>query len=63
MLFLLVHLTIASHLIVDLECIFTVICNLVTMASSPDEALEMAKLISAKVALQPNDRPALRLKM
>jgi len=50
-------------MIVDLECIFTVICNLVTMASSPDEALEMAKLISAKVALQPNDRPALRLKM
>ncbi|ONK77620.1 uncharacterized protein A4U43_C02F8640, partial [Asparagus officinalis] len=47
----------------DLECIFTVICNLVTRASSLDEALEMAKLISAKVALQPNDRPALRLKI
>ncbi|KAJ6804703.1 eukaryotic translation initiation factor 3 subunit M-like [Iris pallida] len=47
----------------DLECIFTVICNLVTRATSPDEALEMAKLISAKVIQQPNDRPALRLKI
>ncbi|XP_008786018.1 eukaryotic translation initiation factor 3 subunit M [Phoenix dactylifera] len=47
----------------DLECIFTVICNLVTRASIPDEALEMAKLISAKVIQQPNDKPALRLKM
>lgn len=50
-------------MIVDLECIYTVICNLVTRASSPDEAMEMAKLISAKVAQQPNDRPSLRLKM
>ncbi|XP_020267014.1 uncharacterized protein LOC109842566 [Asparagus officinalis] len=47
----------------NLECIFTVICNLVTRASSLDEELEMAKLISAKVAQQPNDRPALRLKI
>lgn len=47
----------------DLECIFTVICSLVTRATSPDEALEMAKLISAKVAQQPNDRPSLRLKI
>nr|CAD1820154.1 unnamed protein product [Ananas comosus var. bracteatus] len=47
----------------DLECIFTVICNLVTRASSPDEALEMAKQISAKIIQQPDDKPALRLKI
>uniref|UniRef100_A0A1D1Z6Z0 Eukaryotic translation initiation factor 3 subunit M n=2 Tax=Anthurium amnicola TaxID=1678845 RepID=A0A1D1Z6Z0_9ARAE len=47
----------------DLECIFTVICNLVTRASTLDEALEMAKLISAKVVQQPNDKPSLRLKI
>ncbi|XP_064938675.1 uncharacterized protein LOC135592884 isoform X2 [Musa acuminata AAA Group] len=47
----------------DLECIFTVTCNLVTRANTPDEALEMAKLISSKVVQQPTDRPALRLKI
>ncbi|KAF8408227.1 hypothetical protein HHK36_007372 [Tetracentron sinense] len=47
----------------DLDCIFTIICNLVTKSESLDEALEMAKLISAKVIQQPNDKPALRLKM
>ncbi|XP_068654119.1 uncharacterized protein [Aristolochia californica] len=47
----------------DLECIFTIICNLVTKAQTLDEALEMAKLISAKVTQQPNDKPALRLKI
>ncbi|MQL71875.1 hypothetical protein Taro_004191 [Colocasia esculenta] len=47
----------------DLECIFTVICNLVTSAGTLDEALEMAKLISAKVVQQPNDKPSLRLKI
>ncbi|XP_057957828.1 uncharacterized protein LOC131150837 isoform X2 [Malania oleifera] len=47
----------------DLECIFTVICNLVTKCESLDEALEMAKLISAKVTQQPSDKPALRLKI
>ncbi|XP_077222633.1 uncharacterized protein LOC143856320 [Tasmannia lanceolata] len=47
----------------DLEFIFTIICNLVTRTESLDEALEMAKLISAKVTQQPNDRPALRLKI
>ncbi|KAL6011168.1 hypothetical protein ACLOJK_001612 [Asimina triloba] len=47
----------------DLECIFTVICNLVTKTPSPDEALEMAKLISAKVTQQPTDKPSLRLKI
>lgn len=47
----------------DLECIFTVTCNLVTRVNTPDEALEMAKLISSKVVQQPTDRPALRLKI
>ncbi|GAV83930.1 PCI domain-containing protein [Cephalotus follicularis] len=47
----------------DLECIFTVICNLVTKTESPDEVHEMAKLISAKITQQPNDKPALRLKI
>jgi len=47
----------------DLECIFTVICNLVTKSESPDEEIEMAKLISGKIIQQPNDKPALRLKI
>lgn len=47
----------------DLECIFTVICNLVTKSESPDEEIQMAKLISGKITQQPNDKPALRLKM
>ncbi|KAK2986306.1 hypothetical protein RJ640_021875 [Escallonia rubra] len=47
----------------DLECIFTVICNLVKKSDSLDEALEMAKLISTKITQQPNDKPALRLKI
>ncbi|KAK4800196.1 hypothetical protein SAY86_025561 [Trapa natans] len=46
-----------------LECIFTVICNLVTKSENPDEILEMAELISVKVAQRPNDKPALRLKI
>ncbi|XP_065855150.1 uncharacterized protein [Euphorbia lathyris] len=47
----------------DLECIFTVICNLVTKAESPDESLEMTKLICGKIVQQPTDKPALRLKI
>ncbi|KAG0449458.1 hypothetical protein HPP92_027353, partial [Vanilla planifolia] len=47
----------------DFECIFTVICILVTRAGSPVEALELAKLISAKIIQQPDDKPALRLKI
>ncbi|CAL5370741.1 unnamed protein product [Camellia sinensis] len=46
-----------------LECIFTVICNLVTKPESLDESLEMAKLISTKITQQPNEKPALRLKI
>ncbi|KAG6779287.1 hypothetical protein POTOM_015660 [Populus tomentosa] len=47
----------------DLECIFTVICNLVTKSESPDEELEMAKLICAKIIQQPSDKPVLRVKI
>ncbi|KAJ6371215.1 hypothetical protein OIU77_001674 [Salix suchowensis] len=47
----------------DLECIFTVICNLITTSRSPDEELEMAKLICAKIIQQPSDKPALRLRI
>ncbi|KAJ4759944.1 Eukaryotic translation initiation factor 3 subunit M [Rhynchospora pubera] len=47
----------------DFECIVTVICNLVTKAGTPDEALEMAKLISSKLAQHSDDKPQLRLKM
>ncbi|KAG0500722.1 hypothetical protein HPP92_000794 [Vanilla planifolia] len=47
----------------DFECIFTVICILVTRAGSPVEALELAKLISAKIIQQPDDKPVLRLKI
>ncbi|XP_058179220.1 uncharacterized protein LOC131297989 isoform X2 [Rhododendron vialii] len=47
----------------DLECIFTVICNLVRKPESLDESLEMAQLISTKITQQPNEKPALRLKI
>ncbi|KAM0937501.1 putative proteasome component (PCI) domain, winged helix DNA-binding domain superfamily [Dioscorea sansibarensis] len=47
----------------DLECIYTVICSLVSRVSTPDEALEMAKLIASKIIQHPNDKPALRLKL
>jgi len=47
----------------DLDCIFTVICNLVTKAGSPDEALAMADQIVTKVTQQPSDKPALRLRI
>ncbi|KAH1038317.1 hypothetical protein J1N35_040060 [Gossypium stocksii] len=47
----------------DLECIFTVICNLASKLENPDDELEMAKLISTKISQQPNDKPAMRLKI
>ncbi|KAM7280204.1 hypothetical protein ACFE04_007338 [Oxalis oulophora] len=47
----------------DLECIFTVICNLVTKTENVEEAFEIAKLISAKLIQQPNEKPALRMKI
>ncbi|GJS39487.1 eukaryotic translation initiation factor 3 subunit M-like protein [Tanacetum coccineum] len=45
------------------ECIFTIICNLVKKPESLDEVLEIAKLLSTKIAQQTNDKPALRLKI
>ncbi|KAL2623515.1 hypothetical protein R1flu_003720 [Riccia fluitans] len=47
----------------DLECIFTVISNLVNKAHSPEEALEMANQIGNKLFVLPLDKPALRLKI
>uniref|UniRef100_A0A0E0KM11 Eukaryotic translation initiation factor 3 subunit M n=1 Tax=Oryza punctata TaxID=4537 RepID=A0A0E0KM11_ORYPU len=47
----------------DLECILAIICNLVTKARSQDEALQIAELICAKLTHQPQDKPALRLKV
>ena len=47
----------------DLECTLTVICNLVTKAGSEDEALEIAKLICAKLTHQPGEKPTLRIKV
>lgn len=50
-------------LITDVECIFTIICNLVTKTGNPDEELEITKVIAAKVVQQPNEKPVVRLKM
>uniref|UniRef100_A0A8R7RET0 Uncharacterized protein n=1 Tax=Triticum urartu TaxID=4572 RepID=A0A8R7RET0_TRIUA len=44
----------------DLECVLTVICNLVTKVGSEDEALEIAKLICAKLTHQLGEKPMLR---
>ncbi|KAE8775556.1 eukaryotic translation initiation factor 3 subunit M-like [Hordeum vulgare] len=47
----------------ELECILTVICNLVTKAGSEDESLEIARLICAKLTHQPADKTTLRIKV
>ncbi|KAK4426255.1 Eukaryotic translation initiation factor 3 subunit M [Sesamum alatum] len=47
----------------DLECAYTVICNLVNKPESLDQVHEMAELIVTKVTQQPNDKPVLRLKI
>ncbi|KAL6499161.1 hypothetical protein OROHE_026189 [Orobanche hederae] len=47
----------------ELECVYTVICNYVKKPESLDEVHEMAELIATKVTQQPNDKPALRLKI
>ncbi|XP_059283122.1 uncharacterized protein LOC132036757 [Lycium ferocissimum] len=47
----------------DIECIFTIICNLVKKPESLDQVHEMAELISTKLSQQPSDKPALRLKI
>lgn len=47
----------------DMECIFTVISNLVSKAQSPDDALAMADQIANKLTVQPIDKPVSRLKI
>lgn len=47
----------------DLECIYTVICNLVSRTENPDEVFEIVKLACAKIVQQPGDKPLLRLKI
>ncbi|KAI4352443.1 hypothetical protein L6164_006693 [Bauhinia variegata] len=47
----------------DVESIFTIICNLVTKPDNPDEVMEITKVISAKICQQPNEKPAVRLKI
>lgn len=47
----------------DLECAFTIICNLVKKPENIDQVHEMADLIVSKITQHPNDKPALRLKI
>lgn len=47
----------------DLECVYTVICHLVKKPESLDQVHELAELIAKRVTQQPNEKPALRLKM
>ncbi|WZZ38385.1 hypothetical protein YC2023_034644 [Brassica napus] len=47
----------------DLECTYTTICSLVKNVNSPEEVLEMVKVIASKVVQQPNDKASLRLKI
>lgn len=46
-----------------MECIFTVISNLVSEATSPDDALAMADQIANKLTAQPIEKPVSRIKM
>ncbi|KAL2938671.1 Eukaryotic translation initiation factor 3 subunit M, partial [Bienertia sinuspersici] len=41
------------------ECIYIVICNLVTKSENLDEVLEIVKLVCAKITQQPSKKPAL----
>ncbi|XP_024642034.2 eukaryotic translation initiation factor 3 subunit M isoform X1 [Medicago truncatula] len=47
----------------DVESIFTIVCNLVTKTENPDEVMEIVKVITAKLVQQPNEKPAVRLKI
>lgn len=47
----------------DLECIYTVICTLVKKLANLDQVHEVSELIATKVTQQPNEKPALRLKI
>lgn len=46
-----------------MECIFTVISNLVSEATGPDDALAMADQIANKLTAQPIEKPVSRIKM
>ncbi|XP_062230688.1 uncharacterized protein LOC133928393 [Phragmites australis] len=48
---------------IDLECILSVICGLVTKAGSEDEVLQITELICSKLTQQPDEKPAMRLKV
>lgn len=47
----------------ELECVYTVICNLVTKADNLDQVHEMAELISTKVTQEATEKPAVRLRI
>ncbi|KAG9130076.1 hypothetical protein Leryth_012828 [Lithospermum erythrorhizon] len=47
----------------ELECVYTVICNLVTKTDNLDQVHEMAELISTKVTQQANEKPAVCLRI
>ncbi|MCI04195.1 eukaryotic translation initiation factor 3 subunit M-like [Trifolium medium] len=47
----------------DVESIFTIICNLVTKTENTDEVMEIVNVITAKLVQQPNEKPAVRLKI
>jgi translation initiation factor 3 subunit M len=53
----------SRHVLADLECILSVICNLVTKAGSEAEALQIAEQICEKLNHKPDDKPALRFKV
>jgi translation initiation factor 3 subunit M len=47
----------------DVESIFTIICSLVKKTENKDEVMEIVKVITAKLVQQPNEKPAVRLKI
>lgn len=61
--FIEIWISLFLFLCADMECIFTVISNLVSKAQSPDDALAMADQIANKLTAQPIEKPAIRLKM
>ncbi|EPS68962.1 hypothetical protein M569_05806 [Genlisea aurea] len=47
----------------DLECIYTVTCNLVKRAVNLDEVHGIVELVATKICQKPSERPAVRLKI
>ncbi|CAO2834904.1 unnamed protein product [Amaranthus hypochondriacus] len=47
----------------DIECVYTVICNLVTKPENRNEVLNIVTHVCEKVIQHPNEKPALRLKI